>query len=111
MWNPEGPPDEAPVVIVLRALQARGERAVGSFVQPAAVGEFGQLRAQRFQLAARRHLQAQLLADTPDLHRAVGSLDNRQDLAVVAGQRGLIESLAAVRDQQDRPATGAVSQG
>ncbi len=72
-------------------------------LQPAAVGELGHLRPERFQLPAHRHLKAQLLADGPDLHRAVGSPHYSQDLAVVSGQRGLIARPAAVRDQQNRP--------
>lgn len=67
------------------------------------VGEFGHLRAQRFQLAAHRHLKAQFLAHRPYLDGAVGGSHDRQDLAVVSGQRGLVGILAAVRDQQDRP--------
>ncbi len=63
----------------------------------------GHLRAQRFQLPARCRLKSQFLAHRPDLHRPVRGPYDREDLAVIAGQRGLVEALAAVRDQQDRP--------
>ncbi|MER5689810.1 hypothetical protein [Streptomyces sp. NPDC002205] len=71
-------------------------------MQPATVGELGHLRPQRLQLPAHRHLKSQLLAHRPDLHRAAGGPHDRKDPAVVTGQRGLVASLTAVRDQQHR---------
>ncbi|WP_455772006.1 hypothetical protein [Streptomyces phaeochromogenes] len=69
----------------------------------AEIGELGHLRPQRLQLAAHRGIQAQPLADRPDLHRAAGLPHDCQDLAVVAGQRALIGRVAAVRDEQHCP--------
>ncbi|MEU9381512.1 serine/threonine-protein kinase [Streptomyces sp. NPDC048279] len=84
-------------------LAACGEPSVGPFVQPAAIGEPGHLRPQRFQLPAHRHLKPQLLAHRPDLHRAVGLPHDRQDPAVVARQGDLVSRVTAVRNEQDRP--------
>ncbi|MFI1213246.1 hypothetical protein ACH4UV_37365 [Streptomyces sp. NPDC020802] len=70
----------------------------------------------RATVADTRHLKAQLLADDPDLHRAVGSPYDLQDLAVVSGQRGLIARPAAVRPSRhpgrrrgDGPAASATA--
>jgi hypothetical protein len=64
-------------------------------VQPAAVGQFPQLPAQRLQLAPRPDIQPQYLADLPDRDRFAGLAHDGEDALVLRRERRLLNSRPA----------------
>ncbi|MFJ5787356.1 hypothetical protein [Streptomyces hydrogenans] len=72
-------------------------------MQPAAIGQFPQLPAQRLQLAPHPGVQPERPAHLPDHDRPTGSADGSENALVLRRERGLGRFRGAVRVQQHPP--------